>query len=261
MAGGYEILYLWCRLKHVLQQIPESSEDFMRRLSKKKRLQFEDLDQDYSVVRQQSGHYHLTTKQVSERLKQQAEENRRNPGNWVGEVEEEELRQELRNRQAFQPAPRRRAGPYDDSDDEDNNRGYNYDTDREDDFSDEYDMRPESAFLGEGQRPGMAPNRSRSQGLPRPAPRSRVAFALPTSNAQQQPTGQQALTSRQRLPLNLLPSILREQSRRAGLSQREAARMSAQFLEQWRARLSPPSTSTAQQTPQPEQSARASTHN
>lgn len=259
MSGGYEILYLWCRLKHVLQQIPESSEDFMRRLSKKKRLQFEDLDQDYSVVRQQSGHYHLTTKQVSERLKQQAEENRRNPGNWSGEIEEEQLRQELRDRRAYQPP--RRQGPYEDSDDEDNDRGYNHDTDHEDDYADEYDMRPESAFVGEGHRPVTAPNRPTFQGLPRPQPRSRVAFALPTNNAQQQPTGQQGSIRAPRTQLNMLRLLLRDQSRRAGLSNREAAIMSAEFLEQWRTRLMLPSPNTVQQTPQPEQNARASTTN
>lgn len=259
MAGGYEILYMWCRLKHALQQIPESSEDFLRRLSKKKRLQFEDLDQDFSVIKTKSGHYHLATRQVKERLRQLRATNAQNPGNWADEVEEDELRAELASRRQPQQPP-----PEDDfdSDDDDNRRGYDHnDRYSDDDDYDGYEIRPQSYFPGEDRRPAMAPNRSSRQEPPRPAPRSRVAFAQSTSSAQPQRTGPQAQTSRQGQLSRTLPSMLREQSRRAGLSHRQAARMSAEFLELWRTRLAQPSTATAQQTHQPAQNARASTSN
>lgn len=258
MAGGYEVLYLWCRLKHALQQIPESSEDFMRRLSKKKRLQFEDLDQDYSLVRQKSGHYHLASRDLRRQLQELREANRRNPGNWAEEAEEQQIRQEL----AARREQNQRHANQSDSDDEDNYRGYQ----REDDDSEDeyYEYTPQSGaavFQGEAQRPATAPRRSARQGPVNNGNRSHVVSSAQGNNAQPQPTGQQPPIPRAQLPLSLLPAILREQSRRAGMSRQEAQRMSDQFLAGWNQRLSQPSTSTAQQTPQPAPSARASTAN
>lgn len=253
MAGGYEILYLWCRLKHALQQIPESSEDFLRRLSKKKRLQFEDLDQDFSVLKTKSGHYHLTTKETRQRLRllQRQNEETERP-RWVDEIEVEELQQELADRGR---------GEDSDSEADDNYRGYQRDLDSDSDYQDNrahYEYEPHSYFPGEGRRQAMAPSRSRRQGPMRPR---RVAFASSVNSAPPPPTGQQQLTSRQRLPLHMLPALLREQLRRAGHSRSAAARMSADILQRSAARLTQPSQPTAQQTPQPGPSGTASTAN
>lgn len=265
MAGGYEILYLWCRLKHALSQIPESSEDFLRRLSKQKRLKFEHLDQDYSVVKTKSGHYHLATKDVKQKLR--ALRAVADPDDWDDQAQLDLLQQELDSRRGPSGPSRYQDG---DSDSEDNRRGYQRgDSDSDDDYDDYDDYQPQSAlhsghpsvFQGEDQRPVMAPSRPARQ---EPRPRSssrRVAFQSSTTSAPPQPTNPQPSTSQQRPSSSQLPSILRATLRQGGLSRREAQRMSAELLARLRERLQRPSSNTAQQTPRPAPRERASTNN
>lgn len=64
-AGGYECLYVWCRLKHALVQSPESSEYFVKNLrGKRSKVRFEELGEGVVVLREPTGHYHLTNAEV-----------------------------------------------------------------------------------------------------------------------------------------------------------------------------------------------------
>lgn len=93
-AGGYEILYLWVRLKINNKEAPESSEDFLRKLKGKRNLQVEELADDV-IMRTPTGHYHLTTKQLYDRLETLREDD------WADEVERDEIERELDNREEF----------------------------------------------------------------------------------------------------------------------------------------------------------------
>lgn len=95
-AGGYEILYLYARLKHALKKPDESSEDFMKKLTKgKRRLIIEELDDEYAVVRDENGQYHLTDRQIRERIR---ELEQASASDWADETELEQLRREQRDR-------------------------------------------------------------------------------------------------------------------------------------------------------------------
>lgn len=91
-AGGYEMMYVWVRLKHALQQPPESSEDFLRGLVKpNKRLAIETLDSDAAVVRTGDGHYHLTSMQAAAKIRElEAQTNL----DWADETELYDLREQ-----------------------------------------------------------------------------------------------------------------------------------------------------------------------
>nr|UGO57176.1 MAG: hypothetical protein 1 [Riboviria sp.] len=92
-GGGYEMMYVWVRLKHALQQNPESSEDFLRGLVKpNRRLLTEALDGNYAVVRTTEGHYHLTTAQAVEKIRELEAQSELG---WADEVELHDLRTEF----------------------------------------------------------------------------------------------------------------------------------------------------------------------
>lgn len=94
-AGGYESLYLYCRLKHALKQKPESSEDFLKSLTKRKRnMLTEELDEEYVIVRTDDGNFHLTDRQLLERIHELE-----NSRDWADETERQQLMNEwaLRN--------------------------------------------------------------------------------------------------------------------------------------------------------------------
>lgn len=96
MAGGYEALYLWCRLKAHLKQTPESSAEFF--MQNVEKYDYEELWDDQVVMRTEEGHYHLTTKDIVKQLKQL-----KGSKNWADQMEMEELKQELSGRDDYVP--------------------------------------------------------------------------------------------------------------------------------------------------------------
>lgn len=86
--GGYEILYIYAKLKIAIDEIPESSEDFfMTELTRGF-----DYEEGYNqaVLRVSDGTYHRTSKEVMQRLKQIETSD-----NWADIMEADELREEL----------------------------------------------------------------------------------------------------------------------------------------------------------------------
>jgi hypothetical protein len=62
-AGGYESLYLWQRLKIELEQVPESSEQYILEELTNKNFSVENLHDD-SIVRVVTGHYYRASTEV-----------------------------------------------------------------------------------------------------------------------------------------------------------------------------------------------------
>lgn len=93
-GGGYEILYLWCRLKAMLKQSPEASEDFLMDLKRTDNvLEHEYVDNDFIVMRSKGGFYHLSDRQLFEKMK-----SIKPSSDWYDETEREHLADELRSR-------------------------------------------------------------------------------------------------------------------------------------------------------------------
>nr|WNT71157.1 MAG: hypothetical protein [Sotepeofons virus] len=88
-GGGYEMLYIYNRLKLQLDQPPEDSPDFFVRQAKFG-YDYEELYDDNVVLRMKDGNYHRTKKETLERMKQLE-----HSAQWADEVEYEELREQL----------------------------------------------------------------------------------------------------------------------------------------------------------------------
>lgn len=73
LGGGYELLYLWARLKHALDSPPEDSESFMLALADDYDYDHEDLGQNRHVIRTRTGHYHLTNTDTLTRMRKRRE--------------------------------------------------------------------------------------------------------------------------------------------------------------------------------------------
>lgn len=169
-AGGYEMLYLYKRLQHALEKIDESSEDFLRNLTKsKRRLLIEELDNDYAIVRDETGQYHLTDRQLRERIRElEASEN------WADETELHQLRREADDRDyvdtyfdedGSHDVYKRKGGR--------NRSSRAYTSDYAGTGSDDLHYIAESAeYSGESPPPVMVPQPGKTiQGQPQPKPR------------------------------------------------------------------------------------------
>lgn len=99
-AGGYELLYLYQRLKLALQQIPEDSAEFFLNAYSSQDPRYEELSEDAVILRSEEGHYHLTTSEVLRKLRSVRNKASQD---WNDMMEEEELEQELRNRGEYIP--------------------------------------------------------------------------------------------------------------------------------------------------------------
>lgn len=161
-AGGYEALYLYSRLKMHLRENPESSEEFLRKLKRRHRhLMVEEHDEQV-ILRSESGHYHLTTKELYNRLEELGD-------SWADEVERENIERAIADRTDW---------------DEDrgevtvsNQAGRRARRTQNRDFAgtgyDEYSYQPESAqFAGEYRAPPTAP-----RGAAKQEPRRNQAWA------------------------------------------------------------------------------------
>lgn len=87
-GGGYELLYLWARLKLALDQVPEDSSDFFLREARRG-YDYEDLGSEDVVLRFADGNYHRTKKDVLDRMKVL------DVSNWADEMEYDELQEQL----------------------------------------------------------------------------------------------------------------------------------------------------------------------
>lgn len=102
-GGGYEILYLWCRLKAALLSAsdlgsPESSEEIMFGVAREESWVDEPLPDDRAVVRAYDGSYHLTTALIVTKMKAL-----RKSKSWVDEMEADDLERELASREDYIP--------------------------------------------------------------------------------------------------------------------------------------------------------------
>lgn len=103
--GGYEMLYIYVRLKQAIGQTPESSDDFLLGEASKKSWQVEELSDNAAVVRMSTGHYYLTDTQIVERMR--ALESRRHTSDniedfvnvrWDEDQEYEDLQEQYTRR-------------------------------------------------------------------------------------------------------------------------------------------------------------------
>lgn len=92
-AGGYESLYIYKRLRAIVGEHPEDSEAYILQQTGQD-YDYELLDEDKALVRFGTGHYHLTTSEIVEKLKKL---NKRSL-DWSEEVEIDELERELASR-------------------------------------------------------------------------------------------------------------------------------------------------------------------
>lgn len=102
-GGGYEILYLWCRLKAALLTAsdlgnPESSEDVMFGVAREDDWVEEPLANERAVVRSRDGNYHLTTAMIVSKMKAL-----RKSQDWIDEMDADELEEELMQRDDYIP--------------------------------------------------------------------------------------------------------------------------------------------------------------
>jgi len=67
-GGGYELLYLWARLKAVLRQMPEDSGEFFMS-EMRSGFRFEDLEDGGGIISTMDGGYHLATDELYAQLK------------------------------------------------------------------------------------------------------------------------------------------------------------------------------------------------
>lgn len=91
-GGGYEALYMYQRLKLALRRPDEDSAEFFMNEYKHYTPRYEELEDNAVVVRSQEGHYHLTTKDMMDRLKHLRE---RQSDDWAEMMEQEELEREV----------------------------------------------------------------------------------------------------------------------------------------------------------------------
>lgn len=92
-GGGYEMLYLWCRLKAQTKEIPEESGDFILNAARDQSWTHEELNDGKTVLRLDSGHYHLATDEIMVRMR-----SLKNSKSWADEVEYEDYEKELQSR-------------------------------------------------------------------------------------------------------------------------------------------------------------------
>lgn len=94
-AGGYEMLYVWARLKHHQQKKPEDSDTFFYDNYGGGETGFavEELDEKSVILRDEYGHYHLTDADLISRLKRV-----KGSRAWDDQVTEEEIEEELARR-------------------------------------------------------------------------------------------------------------------------------------------------------------------
>lgn len=89
-GGGYELLYLYQRLRAAIDQPCEDSTEFMLKEARRGYL-YEELGNDAVVVRFADGNYHRTKREILERM------TKLDTKKWADEVEREELQEQLRN--------------------------------------------------------------------------------------------------------------------------------------------------------------------
>lgn len=97
-GGGYEMLYLWVRLKAQINEVPEESADFILQASKDQGYKLEELNAGKTVIRLDSGHYHLATDEIVSRMKAL-----KNSASWYDQCLEEEYENELDRRGDYEP--------------------------------------------------------------------------------------------------------------------------------------------------------------
>lgn len=89
-GGGYELLYLYARLKLAIQQRPEDSADFMYKTAREEDFRTERLADDDEIVRMASGTYHITKTDIVSKMRKL-----RDSTDWADEVEYDELEDRL----------------------------------------------------------------------------------------------------------------------------------------------------------------------
>jgi len=101
-GGGYESLYLWARLKHAVQQIPETDSTTYLSSAARDGWEAEELDTDTFLVRLSSGHVHLTNAEAIRRLEELEEHTSFDKSAWEDYNElEDALAYRSRHRKYF----------------------------------------------------------------------------------------------------------------------------------------------------------------
>lgn len=111
--GGYELLYIYNRLKIALMHekyskeqieidlaphvVPESSEDFITAQVRGTEWEADEYGDGIALIRLKGGQYHITTSEILRKLK------KLDVQNWADEMEYEELEEELGRREDYFP--------------------------------------------------------------------------------------------------------------------------------------------------------------
>lgn len=98
-GGGYEMLYLWVRLKAQLDQKMEESSDFILAQASEQAYTIEELGGNKAVIRMDSGNYHLASDEIIHRLRRIQSDQETD---WAELAEEDNYRSEL-DRRGYEP--------------------------------------------------------------------------------------------------------------------------------------------------------------